>query len=116
VPGTTVRWINEDVFTYMDGEFSGIHNALVKSGPERFASPLLAHAESFSQVVTKEGEYIYMCTPHPYMEGRIIVTQDGGSDMRYASSGPAVNSALLWVVLVIAALALMIGLIALINK
>ncbi|MBE0663569.1 MAG: multicopper oxidase domain-containing protein [Bacteroidales bacterium] len=115
-PGTTVRWINEDVFTYMDGEFSGVHNALVKSGPERFASPLLAHAESYSQVVTKEGEYIYMCTPHPYMEGRIIVAQDASSDMRYASAGPGANTTLVWVILVIAALALIVGLIALINK
>jgi nitrite reductase (NO-forming) len=116
VPGTTIRWINEDVFTYMEGEFSGIHNALVKSGPERFASPLLAHAESYSQVVTKEGEYIYMCTPHPYMEGRIIVAQDERSDIRYASAGPGANTTLVWVVLVIAALALIVGLIALINK
>jgi nitrite reductase (NO-forming) len=115
-PGTTVRWINEDVFTYMDGEFSGIHNALVKSGPDRFASPMLAHAESYSHVMETEGEYVYMCTPHPYMEGRIIVKKDDRKDIRYASAGPGANSTLVWIILVIAALALMIGLIALINK
>lgn len=116
VPGTTVKWINEDVFTYMEGEFSGIHNALVKSGPDRFGSPMLAHAESYSHVLTKEGEYIYMCTPHPYMEGRIIVKSDDQRDFSYASAGPGANTKLVWFVLVIAALALMIGIIGLINK
>lgn len=115
-PGTTVKWINEDVFTYMDGEFSGIHNALVKSGPDRFASPMLAHAESYSHVLTKEGEYIYMCTPHPYMEGRIIVKKVDPQEFRYATAGPGANTTLVWFILVIAAFALMIGLIALINK
>jgi nitrite reductase (NO-forming) len=115
-PGTTVRWINEDVFTYMEGEFSGIHNALVKSGPERFASPMLAHAESYSHVMQKEGEYVYMCTPHPYMEGRIIVKKDEHKDIRYASAGPGADSTLVWFILVLAALALMVGIIALINK
>ena len=115
-PGTAVRWINEDVFTYMEGEFSGIHNALVKSGPERFASPMLAHAESYSHVMQQEGEYVYMCTPHPYMEGRIIVKKDEHKDIRYASAGPGANSTLVWFILVLAALALMVGIIALINK
>jgi nitrite reductase (NO-forming) len=115
-PGTTVRWINEDVFTYMDGEFSGIHNALVRSGPDRFASPMLAHAESYSHVMEKEGEYVYMCTPHPYMEGRIIVKKDEQRDFRYAAAGPGANTKLVWFVLVLAALALMVGIIALINK
>jgi len=116
VPGTTVKWINEDVFTYMEGEFSGIHNALVKSGPDRFGSPMLAHAESYSHVLTKEGEYTYMCTPHPYMEGRIIVKSDDQRDFRYAAAGPGANTKLVWFILVIAAFALMIGIIALINK
>ena len=116
-PGTTVKWINEDVFSYMEGEFSGIHNVIVKSGPERFASDMLAHAESHSQVLTQEGEYNYICTPHPYMEGRIIVSGDSGSaGVQYAGTTPPASSRMLWVVLVIAAFALMIALISLINK
>lgn len=71
--GTTVRWIQEEVFTYMDGEFAGFHNVVGFKGPETFASPLLAHAESYSQRFTKPGEYEYMCTPHPYMRGKVIV-------------------------------------------
>lgn len=116
-PGTTVKWINEDVFTYMEGEFSGIHNVIVKSGPERFASDMLAHAESHSQVLNVEGEYTYICTPHPYMEGRIIVSKDTRSPgVQYAGSGSAPTSRMMWFVLILAATALMIALISLINK
>ena len=71
--GTTVEWINEDVFTFSQGEFAGIHNVMVFSGPEMFASPMLGHAEKFSHTFTKAGEYSYLCTPHPYMRGLIKV-------------------------------------------
>ena len=72
-PGTTVRWINEDVFAYMEGEFAGIHNAVAIEGPEIFASPLLGHAESFDFKFKAAGTYKYLCTPHPYMRGEITV-------------------------------------------
>lgn len=75
-PGTTVEWVNEDVFTFFEGEFAGIHNVLGFQGPEPFASPMLGHAERFSYTFTKEGEYKYMCTPHPYMKGMIKVVDD----------------------------------------
>ncbi len=74
-PGTKVTWINEDVFTYMAGEFSGIHNAVGTRGPEMFATRMLGHAESDSFTFTQPGEYNYICTPHPYMQGRIIVRE-----------------------------------------
>lgn len=75
-PGTKVTWINEDVFTYLAGEYSGIHNVAateVPKGDPGFVAPLLAHGESFSHTFTTEGTYNYICTPHPYMEGRVIV-------------------------------------------
>ncbi|MEW6470462.1 MAG: plastocyanin/azurin family copper-binding protein [Bacteroidota bacterium] len=71
--GTTIKWINEEVFTYMEGEFSGIHNAVVYEGPENWASPLLAHGESYKFTVNTPGEYKYMCGPHPYMKGEVVV-------------------------------------------
>lgn len=74
-PGTKVTWVNEDVFTYMAGEFSGIHNAVATRGPEIFATRMLGHAESDSFTFTQPGEYNYICTPHPYMQGRIIVRE-----------------------------------------
>lgn len=72
-PGTTVTWINEDVFSYLAGEYSGIHNVVTTDGPVNFSSPMLAHAESFSYTFEEEGEYSYICTPHPYMEGTVRV-------------------------------------------
>jgi nitrite reductase (NO-forming) len=74
-PGTTVKWVNEDVFTYLEGEYAGIHNVLVTEGPETFSSLMLGHAESWSYTLTKPGEYSYMCTPHPYMRAKIIVRE-----------------------------------------
>lgn len=71
--GTTVEWTNEDVFTFYDGEFAGIHNVIGIQGPEPIASPMLGHAERFSHTFTKAGEYTYMCTPHPYMRGIVRV-------------------------------------------
>lgn len=74
-PGTTVTWINEDVFSLLAGEFSGIHNAISTSGPVSFGSPMLAHAQSWSFTFEEEGEYTYICTPHPYMQGVINVRE-----------------------------------------
>ncbi len=83
-PGTTVTWVNEDVFSYMEGEFSGIHNAVATSGPDIFASPLLTHGETFSYTFEEVGEYDYICTPHPYMKGIVRVSEP---DERIASGG-----------------------------
>lgn len=96
-PGTKVTWVNEDVFSYMEGEFSGIHNVVASGGPERFGSELMAHAERYSYTFDKEGEYTYMCTPHPYMQGIVEVTDEGNTG----------NSAFPWsLILAIIALAL----------
>lgn len=73
-PGTTVTWTNEDTFTYLAGEFAGIHNAAGDDGADEFfATPLLAHGESASHTFEKEGVYHYVCHPHPYMKGTIVV-------------------------------------------
>ncbi len=109
-PGTTVKWVNEDVFTFMEGEFSGIHNVIVKDGPEIFYSPLLAHAESYEYTVTKPGEYVYICAPHPYMEAKIIVTEERAKQARvYSSAVPTDTSFYNWSILTLAALALVIS-------
>jgi len=76
-PGTKVTWTNEDVFTYLAGEYAGIHNAAATSRPEGgdgFTTTLLAHGESYTHTFDDlEWEYDYICTPHPYMQGRILV-------------------------------------------
>jgi len=86
-PGTTVTWVNEDTFTYLAGEFAGIHNAAGNDGgDEFFATPLLAHGESGSYKFEKEGTYEYTCHPHPYMHGTVIVKQPEGQT---AEAAPA---------------------------
>jgi nitrite reductase (NO-forming) len=105
-PGTRVRWINEELFTFMEGEFSGIHNAVGTSGPEPFATRLLGHAESDSFVFTKPGTHEYICAPHPYMAGRIIVREP-------AAAAAAATPILGWWLPVIAApLALLLAIFA----
>ena len=84
-PGTTVKWINEDIFTYMEGEFAALHNAASYEGPESFNSPLLGHAETFSFEFKKEGNYKYLCSPHPYMRGAVIVTSESGAGKQGSS-------------------------------
>lgn len=84
-PGTKVRWVNEDVFSYMEGEFAGIHNVVTYESPEPVMSDLMAHTESFEFVFEEEGDYKYMCTPHPYMRG--VVTVSGSDSPSIASGG-----------------------------
>ena len=74
-PGTKITFVNEEVFSFGDGEISGVHNAVVVDGPAGFATDMLAHAESETVTVTEPGVYDYICTPHPYMQGRIIVKE-----------------------------------------
>lgn len=84
-PGTKVTWVNEDVFTFMEGEFGGIHNvSTYEASPVSFSSNLLAHTEKYTMEFTAEGEYKYMCTPHPYMKGVLTVKDIGGG---YSSAG-----------------------------
>ena len=86
--GSTVTWINEDVFDFLDGELTGKHNAVTVAaeGPEPFFSPLLNHAETFSHTFDEPGTYEYICSIHPYMRAMITVYDDGTTTTRSTSS------------------------------
>lgn len=71
--GTTVTWINEDVFDALEGELTGKHNVVTTSGPETVAGPMLNHAETWSYTFDTPGDYEYICAVHPYMVGRLKV-------------------------------------------
>ncbi len=65
--GTTVTWTNRDsmahtVTTYGDA-------------PEVIDSGLFGKGESFSFTFDTPGIYDYLCEPHPYMKGRVVVTE-----------------------------------------
>jgi plastocyanin len=65
-PGTTVRWVNRDPV---------VHNTT--SEDDLWDSPLLGPGETWTRTFEETGRYTYTCTPHPFMEGTIIVTQNG---------------------------------------
>lgn len=94
--GTTIIWQNEDIFTYMDGEFGGIHTASTYEAPVPFNSPLLGHAEVYKIKLEKKGDYKYMCAPHPYMKGVVTVVSAPG------------NSLGLWIIILVAVTVLLI--------
>ncbi len=62
--GDTVTWTNEDqgimhTVTAVDGSFD---------------SDLLGTGESWSYTFTEAGEFEYLCTPHPWMRAKVVVT------------------------------------------
>lgn len=58
--GESVTWVNRD---------SVKHTATGDS----FDSGLFRKDESFQQTFDEAGTYDYICTPHPYMKGKVIV-------------------------------------------
>ncbi len=101
--GTVVTWQNEDIFTYLEGEFGGIHTvSTYEQAPVSFSSPLLGHAETFKFTFDKEGDYKYMCVPHPYMKGKVIVVQStslSGASSKWVITLSVVSLILLLVIL-----------------
>ncbi len=62
--GTTVVWTNKDIARHTVTGDSG--------GP---SSAFFGTNETYSYTYTKAGTYPYHCEPHPYMTGKIIVTE-----------------------------------------
>jgi len=63
--GTEVTWVNDD---------EEPHNIVnVGQATRVFRSPGLDGTEKFSFVFEKAGEYDYICSIHPRMEGKIVV-------------------------------------------
>jgi amicyanin len=60
--GDRVVWTNQDSVRH-DVNGDGIE------------SPLLSKGETFSYTFSEAGTYNYICTPHPYMKGTIIVVE-----------------------------------------
>mgnify|MGYP000120734244 CR=1 FL=1 len=60
--GDTVTWTNRDVVE---------HTATSTTGA--FDSGMLAQGQNFSLTFNAAGTYEYLCTPHPFMTGRINV-------------------------------------------
>jgi plastocyanin len=63
--GTTVTWINHDETP---------HTVASAEDPRAFRSGGLDTDDKFSFTFTKPGTYTYLCTVHPYMTGKVLVT------------------------------------------
>jgi plastocyanin len=64
--GTTVTWKNDDDSPHRIGDKNGT-----------FKSAALDTDDTFSHTFAVPGEYLYICTIHPYMAGKIIVKPAG---------------------------------------
>lgn len=71
--GTTVRWTNEDAIAHT--VTSGVSDGTTGDGDGRFDSGFLEQGDSFTYTFTEPGEFPYFCIPHPWMKGKIIVTE-----------------------------------------
>ncbi|GIU72580.1 MAG: hypothetical protein KatS3mg003_2059 [Candidatus Nitrosocaldaceae archaeon] len=78
--GTTVTWSNDDTTTHT--VTSGISFGLIQfdeykdktPGPDGlFDSGMMAPGATFSYTFNDEGEYLYYCSLHPFMVGKVIV-------------------------------------------
>lgn len=65
--GTKVTWTNQD----------NMRHDVVATNPSADApnSDLFGKGESYSFTFNKPGTYEYYCTPHPYMKGKVVVTE-----------------------------------------
>ncbi len=60
--GSTVRFLNTDTVNHINKDDKG-----------EFATPNLKPGESFSHTFKRAGTYNYVCEPHPWMKGKIVV-------------------------------------------
>jgi YVTN family beta-propeller protein len=61
--GETVTWVNDD---------GAPHGVTVKNGP---VSDTIMPGSTYSTPFDRSGSYDYVCSMHPYMSGKIIVTE-----------------------------------------
>jgi plastocyanin len=61
-PGTTVRWVNRDLMDHTVTSRSGLWD-----------SGNIRPGASWSRRFDEPGSYPYLCTPHPFMTGTVVV-------------------------------------------
>ena len=60
--GTTVTWLNDDAQAHTSTADEGEWN-----------SPLLNLGDSFTFTFSQAGTFAFHCTPHPFMQGTVVV-------------------------------------------
>ncbi len=69
--GTTVTWTNNDAVFHT--VTAGTSNGTVGKPDGTFDSGNVDPGETWSYTFDEPGEYPYFCTPHPWMQGKVIV-------------------------------------------
>ncbi|PZQ16210.1 MAG: amicyanin [Ancylobacter novellus] len=66
--GESVTWTNKDEIA---------HNVHMRTGPmkgnPKAQGPMLSQNQTYTLKFNEPGTYIYICTPHPMMKGKVIV-------------------------------------------
>ncbi|MDP3882043.1 MAG: cupredoxin family copper-binding protein [Nanoarchaeota archaeon] len=62
--GESVVWTNKD----------SVGHTVTSSSGNEIDSPLLGLGQNYSKTFTEAGEYSYYCSPHPNMQGKVIVS------------------------------------------
>jgi plastocyanin len=70
--GTTVRWTNRDAIAHT--VTSGVSDGTKPNPDGMFDSGFLNEGDSWTYTFTEVGEFPYFCTPHPWMIGKVTVT------------------------------------------
>jgi nitrite reductase (NO-forming) len=70
--GTTVRWTNMDAIAHT--VTSGVSDGTSGTPDGTFDSGFLNEGDTFTYTFEEPGEFDYYCTPHPWMQGKVIVT------------------------------------------
>lgn len=69
--GGTVTWVNKDTAAHT------ATSGTIKNGPDgKFDTGLLQSGEKFSQKFDTAGKYDYFCLVHPWMKGKVIVSEN----------------------------------------
>lgn len=79
-PGTTVRWVNRDPIQHS-----------VTGDDGSFDSGLLDPGAAYTRTFPREGAYVYHCTPHPFMQGRVVVRPMNDAGGRRAAADMEMN-------------------------
>jgi len=66
--GGKVTWNNNDTLPHT------VTSTIIPSGASSFNSGNMIPGASFTQTFTVDGTYNYVCSYHPWMTGRVIVT------------------------------------------
>lgn len=64
--GEEVIWINKD----------SVKHTVTSDEDGELNSTYLSQDENYSHTFNQAGEYSYYCIPHPFMKGKIIVTEN----------------------------------------